>query len=145
MRHLIPVTLLAATGVALGNEEAREWVSKFTQDIGADLIINTVGHADAFDLAAQLVRRAGRIVGVGYTAGKPAHFEMASMVLNEIEILGVRYALRYEMARILGLFAAGKIKAVVDEVLPLEEANEAFRRLETGEVVGRTVLRVNNS
>ena len=67
------------------------------------------------------------------------------MVLNEIEILGVRYALRYEMARILGLFAAGKIKAVVDEVLPLEEANEAFRRLETGEVVGRTVLRVNNS
>jgi len=132
-------------GVAMGNEEAQEWVNKFTQGIGADLIINTVGHADAFDLAAQLVRRAGRIVGVGYTAGKPAHFEMASMVLNEIEILGVRYALRYEMARILGLFAAGKIKAVVDEVLPLEEANEAFRRLETGEVVGRTVLRVNNS
>ena len=68
---------------------------------------------------------------------------MASMVLNEIEILGVRYALRYEMDRILGLFATGKVKAVVDEVLPLEEANEAFRRLETGEVVGRTVLRVN--
>ena len=67
------------------------------------------------------------------------------MVLNEIEILGVRYALRYEMARILGLFAEGKIKAVVDAVLPLEEANEAFRRLETGEVVGRTVLRVNTS
>ncbi len=46
------------------------------------------------------------------------------------------------MARILGLFAEGKITAIVDEVLPLEEANEAFRRLETGQVVGRTVLRV---
>ena len=129
-------------GVALGNEEAQEWVNQFTDGVGADVIINTVGNADAFDLAAQMVRRAGRIVGVGYTAGKHAQFEMATMVLNEIEILGVRYALRYEMARILGLFAEGKIKAVVDEVLPLEEANEAFRRLEKGEVVGRTVLRV---
>jgi len=53
------------------------------------------------------------------------------------------YALRYEMARVLGLFGEGKIKAVVDEVLPLEEANEAFRRLKEGEVVGRTVLRVS--
>ena len=132
-------------GVALGNEEAQEWVEQFTEGVGADVIINTVGRADAFDLAAQMVRRAGRIVGVGYTAGKHAQFEMASMVLNEIEILGVRYALRYEMARILGLFAEGKIKAVVDEVLPLEEANEAFRRLEKSEVVGRTVLRVGDS
>jgi D-arabinose 1-dehydrogenase-like Zn-dependent alcohol dehydrogenase len=67
---------------------------------------------------------------------------MASLVLDEVEILGTRYALRYEMERVLSLFAAGKIKAIVDEVLPLEEANEAFRRLETGEVVGRTVLRI---
>lgn len=131
-------------GVALGNEEAQAWVDNFTKGVGADLIINTVGHADAFDLAAQLVRRAGRIVGVGYAAGNYAQFEMASMVLDEIEIIGSRYALRYEMERVLNLFGEGKIKAVVDEVLPLEEANEAFRRLETGEVVGRTVLRVNN-
>lgn len=131
-------------GVALGNEEAQAWVNNFTKGVGADLIINTVGHADAFGLAAQLVRRAGRIVGVGYAAGNYAQFEMASMVLDEIEIIGSRYALRYEMERVLNLFGEGKIKAVVDEVLPLEEANEAFRRLETGEVVGRTVLRVNN-
>jgi alcohol dehydrogenase len=31
----------------------------------------------------------------------------------------------------------------LDDVLPLVEANEALRRLEVGEVVGRTVLRVN--
>ena len=143
-RKLVAARQFDVAGVALGNEEAQAWVNQFTQGVGADLIINTVGRADAFDLAAQLVRRAGRIVGVGYSAGKYAQFEMASMVLNEIELLGVRYALRYEIARILGLFAEGKIKAVIDEVLPLEEANEAFRRLEAGEVVGRTVLRVGD-
>lgn len=130
------------TGVALGDEEADALVNEQTGGIGADLIINTVGHADAFAQAARLIRRGGRIVGVGYSAGKYAQFEMASLVLNEVEVLGTRYALRYELDRVLSLFASGQVKAIVDDVLPLEEANEAFRRLETGEVVGRTVLRV---
>lgn len=129
-------------GVALGNEEAQAWINDFSDGVGADLVINTVGHATAFEQAAQLVRRGGRIVGVGYAAGQIAKFDTPSLVLDEIEVIGTRYALRYEMARVLGLFGEGKVKAVVDEVLPLEKANEAFRRLEEGEVVGRTVLRV---
>lgn len=133
------------SGVALGAEEAEALVKEQTEGVGADLIINTVGHVDAFTQAARLIRRGGRIVGVGYTAGQHAQFEMASMVLDEIEILGTRYALRYEIQRVLSLFAAGKVKAIVDDVLPLEEANEAFRRLAEGEVVGRTVLRVGQS
>ena len=130
-------------GVALGDEEARALIGQKTDDLGADLIINTVSHPAAFELAAQLVRRGGRIVAVGYAAGQYAQFETASLVLNEIEIIGVRYALRYELERVLSLFAAGKVKAIVDDVLPLAEANEALRRLEAGQVVGRTVLRVS--
>ncbi|RME50261.1 MAG: hypothetical protein D6796_03315 [Caldilineae bacterium] len=141
-RKLEAARQFGVAGAALGAEEARAWVEEATAGVGADLVINTVGHADAFALAAQLVRRAGRIVGVGYTAGQFAQFEMASLVLNEVAILGSRYALRHEMARVLNLFAEGKIRAVVDDVLPLEEANEAFRRLAEGEVVGRTVLRI---
>jgi threonine dehydrogenase-like Zn-dependent dehydrogenase len=80
-------------GVALGDEEARALIGQKTDGLGADLIINTVSHPYAFELAAQLVRRGGRIVAVGYTAGQYARFETASLVLNEIEIIGVRYAL----------------------------------------------------
>jgi propanol-preferring alcohol dehydrogenase len=130
-------------GVALGDEEARALIGQKAGGLGADLIINTVSHPAAFELAAQLVRRGGRIVAVGYAAGQYAQFETASLVLNEIEIIGVRYALRYELERVLSLFAAGKVKAIVDDVLPLAEANEALRRLEAGQVVGRTVLRVS--
>jgi D-arabinose 1-dehydrogenase-like Zn-dependent alcohol dehydrogenase len=43
---------------------------------------------------------------------------------------------------VLQLFASGAVQAVVDDVLPLEAANEAFRRLEAGAVIGRTVLQV---
>lgn len=141
-RKLDVVKQFDIAGVALGNEEAEAWVSDFTDGVGADLIINTVGQPEMFDQAAKLVRRGGRIVGVGYSFGKYASFEMASMVLNEVEILGTRYALRYEMERTLGLYASGKVKAVVDDVLPLEGVNEAFDRLEQGKTIGRTVIQV---
>jgi D-arabinose 1-dehydrogenase-like Zn-dependent alcohol dehydrogenase len=45
------------------------------------------------------------------------------------------------MERVLSLMADGRLKAIIDDVLPLEEANEALGRLERGEVVGRTILR----
>ena len=46
-----------------------------------------------------------------------------------------------QMERVLSMMAQGRIKAIIDDVLPLEEANEALERLERGEVVGRLVLR----
>ena len=64
--------------------------------------------------------------------------------LSEIEVLGSRYAQMYEMKRVLALFGAGKMVAVIDEVLPLEQANEAFDRLERGDVIGRTILHVSD-
>lgn len=130
------------TATSSGEEETRELVDDLTQGLGADVVINTVSMPEVFTQAQQLTRRGGRIVGVGYYAGKYAKFETASMVLDEMEIVGSRYALRWEMERVLQLFAEGKVQPIIDSVLPLEEANEAFRRLETGEVIGRTVLRV---
>jgi alcohol dehydrogenase len=78
-------------GVALGNEEARAWVSEFTAGLGADLIINTVGHADAFELASQLVRRGARIVGVGYAAGQFARFEACLRRARSRQLLTMSY------------------------------------------------------
>ena len=143
-RKLDIIKGFGVAGTARSEAEARALVDELTRGIGADVIINTISNPAGFKTAANLVRRGGRIVGVGYYAGKNAEFETANMVLNEYEVLGSRYALRYEMQRVLDLFAAGKVQAMVDSILPLEDANEAFRRLAEGEVVGRTVLRVAN-
>jgi NADPH:quinone reductase-like Zn-dependent oxidoreductase len=42
--------------------------------------------------------------------------------------------------RIVKLLEAGKLKPIVDTVLPLEEVGEAHRRLEEREVFGKLVL-----
>lgn len=141
-RKLEVAAQFGVQAAAATEAEAEDAVQSLSGGIGADVVINTVSDPASYGMAQRLTRRGGRLVGVGYYAGREAAFESAAMVLNEIEIVGSRYALRWEMERVLQLFASGAVRPVVDDVLPLEAANEAFRRLEAGEVVGRTVLQV---
>ena len=48
-----------------------------------------------------------------------------------------------ELQHIMDLVKAGKLHAVIDSVYDLKDAAEAFRRLESGRVTGKVVLRNN--
>jgi D-arabinose 1-dehydrogenase-like Zn-dependent alcohol dehydrogenase len=104
-------------------------------------VVDTVGVDSTVALATRLVRRGGRIVGVGYS---PAAVSIPStrLVLDEIEYVGSRYASRDEMARGVALVAADLVRPVVRMVRPLDAVNEVLETLESGRVVGRAVLDV---
>ena len=46
-----------------------------------------------------------------------------------------------DVHRIVKLLEAGKLRPIVDSVLPLDQAGEAHRRLEAREVFGKLVLK----
>lgn len=141
-KHLNAARRLGAVGVALPGEPARAMVRDATLGLGADLVIDTVGHEETMHEAAQMARRGGRVVQVGYVVGGFARVQTDDCVLREIEYVGSRYVQRHELERAIAMLASGQVQSVVDDVLPLESANEALTRLEQGSVVGRTVLRV---
>ena len=141
-KHLEVAAKMGAVKGALAGEEARTMVSDFTSGLGADVVIDTVGHEESLHQAAQMVRRGGRVVGVGYIVGGFARIQTDDYVLREVEFVGSRYVQRHELERAIQMLAGGIVQPVIDDVLPLESANEAFTRLEQGKVVGRTVLRV---
>jgi D-arabinose 1-dehydrogenase-like Zn-dependent alcohol dehydrogenase len=57
-------------------------------------------------------------------------------------LVGSRYVALDELSQAIALVAAGRVRSVVDRVLPLASANEALEALEAGEVTGRVVLDV---
>jgi D-arabinose 1-dehydrogenase-like Zn-dependent alcohol dehydrogenase len=122
--------LEVARGMGLTTGEADE----------VDVVIDTVGTPATLAQAEQLVRPGGRIVAVGYGVDRTIELPSARVVLEEIEVVGSRYVARDELERAIRLVADGRVQTVVDRVLPLERANEAFAALEAGEVVGRVVL-----
>lgn len=107
-----------------------------------DVVVDTVGTPATISQAERLVRPGGRIVVVGYGVDRSFELPSARFVLEEVEVVGSRYVAREELERAIRLVADGRVQTVVDRVLPLERANEAFAALEAGEVVGRVVLEV---
>ncbi|GIX47556.1 MAG: zinc-dependent alcohol dehydrogenase [Candidatus Tectimicrobiota bacterium] len=123
-------------------EEAQERVHEATAGRGAELVVDTVGHAATLALAVRLVRAGGRVVLVGYDVEREAPLPTHVLVMQEVTLLASRYGTRSDLERVLSLLASGAVRPVVDGVLPLTEANEALRRLAAGEVMGRVVLQV---
>jgi D-arabinose 1-dehydrogenase-like Zn-dependent alcohol dehydrogenase len=113
-----------------------------TNGEGADVIVDCVGSQTTIAQAETMVRAGGRIVAVGYALSSNFVVPSTRVVLEEIELVGSRYVLMDELQRAIRLVAEGSVEMVVDQVRPLEEANEVMESLEAGEVVGRAVLDV---
>ena len=62
------------------------------------------------------------------------------MIANEWEILGARNVTKRELADVVSLVSAERIKAVVTGTYPLEEAENLHQRLRRQEIIGRVVL-----
>lgn len=109
---------------------------------GMDVVLDAVGSSKTLALAERLVRPGGRLVGVGYSPASALTVGSSRFVLDELELVGSRYAHRDDLERGIALVASGQVRPVVGIVRPLEEVNEVFAALESGAVIGRAVLDV---
>jgi D-arabinose 1-dehydrogenase-like Zn-dependent alcohol dehydrogenase len=107
-----------------------------------DVAIDTVASADTIELGAASVRRGGRFVEVAHGAAADVTISSRRLVLDEIEVVGSRYARRDEMAHAVAAVASGRVRPVVGTVAPLAAANDVLAALARGDVVGRAVLDV---
>jgi len=114
---------------------AREW----TNGEGMDLVLELVGSA-TFDSSIKSLARAGRMVIVGSHTGTTLSASPQAIIANEWEILGSRNVSKRELAEVVELVAAGRIKPVVTGTYPLEEAEAIHQRLRKQEISGRVVL-----
>jgi acryloyl-coenzyme A reductase len=114
---------------------AREW----TNGEGVDVVLELVGSA-TFDSSIKSLARAGRMVIVGSHTGTTLTASPQAMIANEWEILGSRNVSKRELAEVVELVAAGRIKPVVTGTYPLEEAEAIHQRLRKQEIIGRVVL-----
>ena len=118
---------------------------------GVDVVLELVGGAYvAQDLACLAPR--GRIVVVGAMAGTRVDLDLGMLMHKRAEIRGTVLRARPLEERILAhralqrhlvpLFASGALKPVVDRVLPLAQAGDAHRIMQSNETFGKIVLEV---
>jgi propanol-preferring alcohol dehydrogenase len=119
-----------------------EQVRALTGGQGVDVVLEFVGDQQTLPSSYQSLRRAGRLVFVGYTPGMSLPVMPHELVRGELEIVGSRANSKQELAETMELVARGRIKPIVDQVMPLAAIEEAFTALREGRPLGRNVLAV---
>jgi NADPH2:quinone reductase len=116
---------------------------------GIDVILDMVGGAYT---ERNIIAAAedGRIVQIATLGGADAKINLARLMMKRVTLTGSTLRPRSRevkagFARALEqkvwpLFAAGKVKVVMDSTFPLAEAAEAHRRLESSRHIGKIVL-----
>ncbi len=108
---------------------------------GVDLVVEGTGKA-TWRGSLRSVRHGGRIVTCGATTGFDPRTDIRYIWAREITIRGSDGWVREELDTALDLCFRGRLRPVIDRVLPLERIGEAQRAMENRELVGKVVLRV---
>jgi NADPH:quinone reductase-like Zn-dependent oxidoreductase len=106
---------------------------------GVDLVVEHVG-GDQFGACLGALRKRGRLVTCGGHAGEVVPFDIIPFFRNEWQVIGSRTGTTKETLLVMDLIAAGKLRPRVHAALPLAEAAEAHRILESREHFGKVVL-----
>jgi alcohol dehydrogenase len=106
---------------------------------GVDIVVNFTG-GDTWVPSLRCLKRGGKLLVCGATAGYDPKEDLRYVWSFEIKIIGSNSFYDEDLAALMQLIAQGKIKPVVDKVLPLGEAREGLRLIQDRKVFGKVVV-----
>jgi len=108
-------------------------------DGGVDVVINFTG-GDTWHPSLRCLKRGGSLLVCGATAGYDPKEDLRYIWSFELKVIGSNSFYDEDLHALMKLIAEGRLAPVVDKVLPLEEAREGLRLIESREVIGKVVV-----
>ncbi len=115
--------------------EARRLTSKR----GVDVVVEHTGVA-TWEKSILSLSTNGRVVTCGATTGYQAQLDLRHLFARHLNVLGSYMGAKHELLEALKFFRTGQLRAVIDRVLPLQEAAAAHQALEDRNQFGKVVL-----
>jgi len=132
-------------------DSLREQVYACTNGKGADVVLDPLGD-DIFDAAIRAVAWCGRLVCIGFAAGRIPTLKVNYLLVKNIAVSGLQWSdyrdrqpekVREVQQRLYELHAQGALRPQITEVLPLARFAEPLRVLANGKGRGKYVLKVS--
>jgi len=116
-------------------------VRRLTNGRGVDVVFEHTG-ADTWPGSILSLKKGGRLVTCGATSGFEARTDLRHVFYRHLTILGSMMGSRADLLAAMKFIESGQIRAVVDRVLPLEEARKAHELMEERAQFGKLVLEI---
>jgi 2-desacetyl-2-hydroxyethyl bacteriochlorophyllide A dehydrogenase len=106
---------------------------------GVDVVINFTG-GDTWVPSLRCIKRGGKLLVCGASAGYDPKEDLRYVWSFEINIQGSNSFYDEDLKGLMALIEAGKMKPVIDQVLPLEQAVEGLKLVHDREVIGKVIV-----
>lgn len=121
------------------NAANQDVAAEFQRLGGADSIVSTAATPEPLQQAFGSLKRGGKLVLVGLPADNTFPLPIFETVLFGISVIGSLVGTRQDLAEVYALHAAGATK-VISETRKLEDVNESFAEILSGDVSARLVF-----
>ncbi len=128
-------------------------IAQATGRQGADVILDIMG-AKYWDSNLRALSTDGRLVIIGLQGGRKTEVNLATLLSKRISVFGTTLRARPNREKgdicrevvdvVWPMIEEQRIRPVIDSVLPIEQAGDAHRRLESGDAIGKIVLAVGS-
>jgi alcohol dehydrogenase len=106
---------------------------------GVTLAVNYTG-GQTWQETIRCLRVGGRLLTCGATAGFEEKIDVRYVWTFELDLMGSNGWRRDDIETLLEMACSGRMRPVIDEVLPLDRIHDAERRMEQREVFGKLVV-----
>jgi NADPH2:quinone reductase len=141
----------AEVAIDYHSEDFVERVLQATNGKGVDVILDMVG-GDYVERELKAMAESGRIVFIAFLRGTEGRIDIRTMMHKRISLIGstlrsrssdFKSAITVQLrSEIWPLIEAGKIRPVIDQVFDLRDAVQAHQRLDSGQQIGKILLRM---
>ncbi len=112
-----------------------------TDGRGVDKVIDIAGEKTIVKSAAS-TRKGGDISLVGFTSGFGGGLPPIDILSRSLHVAGSAIGSRANFEALLKAMAMHEVKPVIDQVFPFADYREAYKRLKSGNHVGKVVINV---
>ena len=131
--------------IVINNRERdlEDAVKDLTGGGGVDVVAECVGGpavSGVLDDSIACLKLGGRLVVVGYAYGQPLNIDSAKLIYGQWNLIGTHSSALQDDTDVARLVESGRLKPMVSQRFPLEQANEALELLSTSSPIGRMVL-----
>ncbi|MCB1674760.1 MAG: alcohol dehydrogenase catalytic domain-containing protein [Halioglobus sp.] len=130
---------LGADEVIVNDGSSIHRAVRATSPQGVDAAVDCVG-SSTLGSVLKSMKRIGRVAVIGTINPEPLKLNLGTLVVNGLTVKGSDGNTRAAMREAMTLVADGKITVHIDRTLPLQDAAEAHRLLESRRAMGRILL-----
>jgi NADPH:quinone reductase-like Zn-dependent oxidoreductase len=135
------MNLGAAGGANYNDPNWTREIMRLCDGVGPDIVLDGAG-GSSFEKALEITRPGGKVISYGATTGAANQVEVRRIFWKQLNVLGSTMGTAEEFEAMLILVDRHGLIPVIDQILPLDQAADAHRRVERTEQFGKIVLQI---